>query len=41
MFLIGFVYVSKNSNFRGTRRFFISLTTAWLLIFGGLESANA
>ena len=41
LFIFVFVYIGKNSNFRGTTRFFISLKIAWILMFGGLASANA
>ena len=41
LFISVFIYVGKNSDLRGTRRFFISLKIAWLLIFGRLDSANA
>ena len=37
-----FVYVSKNSNLTGTRKFFISLQIAWILMSEGkLNFANA
>lgn len=38
--LFVFVYVGKNSNLRGTRRYFISLKIAWILMFGWLDLAN-
>ena len=41
LFIFVFVYVGKNSNLRGTKRFFISLKIVWLLTFGVLDSANA
>jgi hypothetical protein len=41
LFIFIFVYVGKNSDLRGTRRFFISLKITWILMFGGLDSANA
>ena len=36
-----YLYLGKNSNLRGTRRFFISLQIAWSLMFGWLDPANA
>lgn len=41
VFIFVFVYVSKNSDLRVTRRFFISLKISWILMFGGLDPANA
>ena len=41
LFIFVFIYLGKNSNLRGTRRFFISLKIAWILMFGGLDPANA
>lgn len=41
IFIFVFVYVSKNSDLRFIRRFFVSLKIAWILMFGGLEPANA
>ena len=41
LFIFVFVYLGKNSNLRGTKRFFISLKIAWILMFGGLDPANA
>ena len=43
LFIFAFVYVSKNLDLRVTRRFFISLKIAWILVFceGGLDSTNA
>lgn len=41
LFISVFVYVSKNSDLRLTRRFFISLKIVWILMFGGLDPANA
>ena len=40
LFIFVFVYLGKNSNLRGTRRFFISLQIAWILMFGGSDPAN-
>lgn len=36
-----FIYVGKNSNFRGIRRYVISVEIAWTILFGGLDLANA
>jgi hypothetical protein len=41
LFLFVFVYVGKNSNLKGTKKYLISLQIAWILIFGPLNSANA
>lgn len=41
LFVFVFIYVGKNSNLRGTRRYFISLKIAWILMFGWLDPANA
>ena len=41
LFIFVFIYVGKNSNLRGTRRYFISLQIAWMLMFGWLDPANA
>ena len=41
VFIFVFVYLSKNSDLRVTRRFFISLKIRWILMFGGLDPANA
>ena len=36
-----FIYLIKNSDLRVTRRFFILLKIGWILMFGGLDLANA
>jgi hypothetical protein len=41
LFVYIFIYVGKNSNLRGTRKYFISLKIAWILMFGWLDPANA
>ena len=41
LFIFVYLYLGKNSNLRGTRRFFISLQIAWSLMFGWLDPANA
>ena len=41
LFIFVYLYLGKNSNLRGTRRFLISLQIAWNLMFGGLDPANA
>ena len=41
LFVFVFIYVVKNSNLRGTRRYFISLKIVWILMFGWLDPANA
>jgi hypothetical protein len=41
IFVFVFIYVAKNSNIRGTRRYFISLKIAFILLFGFSSSANA
>ena len=41
LFIFVFIYLGKNSNFRGTTKLFISLQIAWILMFGGLNPVNA
>ena len=41
LFVFVFIYVGKNSNIRGNRRYFISLKIAWILMFEWLDPANA
>jgi hypothetical protein len=41
LFVFVFIYVGKNSNLRGTRRYFIALKIAWIIMFGWLDPANA
>jgi len=41
LFICVFIYVGNNSDLRVTRRFFISLKIVWILMFVGLDPANA
>ena len=41
LFIYVFIYVGNNSDLRVTRRFFISLRIVWILMFVGLNPANA
>lgn len=41
LFIFGFVYVNNNSDLRVIRRFFILLQLAQILMFEGLDPANA
>lgn len=43
IFMFVLIHVGKNSNFRGAKKYFITLKITWILMFGGLglDPANA